>query len=83
MPIVVTPNTLGGKPRIEGHRIGVTHIVIWHYEQHMSIDWIMRQFALTYDEVQCALDYYSEHRSEIDMLIIEDKAFIATSLAGG
>lgn len=73
--IVSTPGTLGGKPRIDGHRIGVNHIVTWRYNMDWSVERIMEQFTLTRDEVQAALDYYDAHRTEIDAIIADEEAF--------
>ena len=80
--IVATPGTIGGKPRIDGHRIGVNHIAIWHEQMGMDIDEIMAEFDLTRDEVQSALDYYAAHRSEIDMIIAEEERIVAQIRSG-
>ena len=36
--IVQTPEIVGGKPRIAGHRITVQNVVIWHEQMGYSIE---------------------------------------------
>jgi len=74
-PIVETPDVLGGKPRIVGRRIAVEQIVIWRYQFEMSEDEIAREFNLTSQQIRDALEYYAEHRAQIDAAIEADAAF--------
>jgi len=65
--IVKTPGVMGGKPRIDGHRIRVSDIVVWHEKRGWSPDEIVDQFpGLTLADVYAALTYYFDHRAEIE-----------------
>lgn len=70
-----TPNTGGGKPRIRGRRITVQDIAIWHERPGKSADEIAAEYHLTLADVYAALDYYFDHREEIDARMREDRAF--------
>lgn len=71
--IVSTPGTCGGKPRIDGTRITVKHIVLDHQRGGMSPDEIVSTYPhLTLSDVYTALAYYHNHRAEIDANIQED-----------
>ena len=71
--IVSTPGTCGGKPRIDGHRITVKHIVLEHQRSGMSLDEIVSAYpSLTLSDVYSALAYYQDHRSDIDADIKAD-----------
>jgi uncharacterized protein (DUF433 family) len=76
--IVSTPGMCGGRPRIDGHRITVADIAIWHERMGMAPDEIV--FAhptLTLSDVHAALAYYFENRETIDNSIREDEQFAA------
>ena len=65
--IVRTPGTCSGKPRIEGTRIKVEQVVIWHEQMGMSADEIISKWThLKLADVNAALAYYHDHRDEID-----------------
>jgi len=71
--IVITPGTCGGKPRIDGHRITVKHIVLDHQRGWMSPDEIVSAYpSLTLSDVYAALAYYHDHRADIDADIKAD-----------
>jgi len=71
--IVSTPGTCGGKPRIDGHRITVKHIVLDHQRGGMSPDEIVSAYpSLTLSDVYAALAYYHDHRAKIDADIKAD-----------
>ncbi len=71
--IVSTPGTCGGKPRIDGHRITVKHIVLDHQRVGMSPDEIVSAYpSLTISDVYAALAYYHDHRADIDADIKAD-----------
>jgi uncharacterized protein (DUF433 family) len=71
--IVSTPGTCGGKPRIDGHRITVKHIVLDHQREGMSPDEIASAYpSLTLSDVYAALAYYHDHRADIDADIKAD-----------
>lgn len=65
--IVSTPGTCGGRPRIDGHRITVEDIAIWHERRGMSPDEIVTAYpSITLADVHAALSYYYENRERID-----------------
>jgi uncharacterized protein (DUF433 family) len=71
--IVSTPGTCGGKPRIDGHRITVKHIVLDHQRGGMSPDEIVSAYpGLTLSDVYVALAFYHDHRTDIDADIKDD-----------
>lgn len=71
--IVSTEDTLGGEPRVEDTRIGVSHIV-QYYEDDWSIDKISRELKLEPLEVVKALEYYYKHPQEIRGIIRDRKS---------
>src|SRR5713226_8584560 len=76
--IVSTPGTCGGKPRIDGHRITVEDVAIWHERRGMSPDEIVSAYpSITLSDVHAALAYYYEHRERIDTDIREGERFVA------
>jgi len=74
--IVSTPDTLGGKPRIDGHRIAVTHIKSWRLNWGMTEAEIAATYDLPLAAVYAAMAYYFDHKSEIDQRDTEDAALI-------
>lgn len=71
--IVSTEDTLGGEPRVEDTRIGVSHIV-QYYENDWSIDKISRELNLEPLEVVKALEYYYKNPQEIRGIIRNRKS---------
>lgn len=71
--IVLTEDTLGGEPRVEGTGIGVSHIV-QYYEDDWSIDKISRELNLEPLEVVKALEYYYKNPQEIRGIIRDRKS---------
>ena len=76
--IVRSSEVAGGKPRIDGHRITVQNIVIWHEQMGYSVDEIATQYDLTLSEIYSALAYYYDHKEEIDRSIEQGEAFADT-----
>ena len=74
--IVSTPGTLGGRPRIAGHRIGVIHVATWRLKLGMSPELIAGKWQLSLSAVYAALAYYFDHKAEIDKREAEDNALI-------
>jgi uncharacterized protein (DUF433 family) len=75
--IVSTPGTCGGRPRIDGHRITVEDIAIWHERMGMSPDEIVSGHpSITLSDVHAALAYYFDHRERIDSDIRERERFV-------
>jgi uncharacterized protein (DUF433 family) len=65
--IVSTPGVCGGRPRIDGHRIQVEDVAIWHERMGMSPDEIVSEYpSITLSDVHAALAYYYENRQRID-----------------
>jgi uncharacterized protein (DUF433 family) len=76
--IVSTPGTCGGRPRIDGHRITVEDVAVWHERMGMSPDEVVAEYpTLTLSDVHAALAYYYEHREQIDAAIEDGKRFAA------
>jgi uncharacterized protein (DUF433 family) len=76
--IVSTPGVCGGRPRIDGHRITVEHIAIWHERQGLSPDEIVSGHpSITLGEVHAALAYYYDNRDQIDADIAEGERWVA------
>src|SRR3954451_12893578 len=75
--IVSTPGTCGGKPRIDGHRITVEDVAVWHERMGMSPDEIVTHYpTITLSDVHAALAYYYENREQVDAAIAEGKRFV-------
>jgi uncharacterized protein (DUF433 family) len=74
--IVITPDIVGGKPHIAGHRVTVQNIVIWHEWMGHAADEIATEYGLTLADVYAALAYYYDNRVEIDETIKESKDFV-------
>ena len=74
--IVSTPGTLGGKPRIAGHRIAVTHIKSWRLSWGMTESEIAATYELPLPAVYAAMAYYYAHKAEIDQRDAEDDAYV-------
>ncbi len=74
--IVSTPDTLGGKPRIDGHRIAVTHIKSWRLKLGMTEAEIAATYDLPLAAIYAAMAYYFDHKVEIDQRDAEDAAVI-------
>ena len=75
--IVSTPGTCGGKPRIDGHRITVEDVAIWHERMAMSPDEIVSAYpSITLSDVHAALAYYFEYRERIDADIRAGEQFV-------
>lgn len=74
--IVETEGVIGGKPRIDGSRIGVLHIV-QRDEKYASIVETAARFSgvLTVEEARSALEWADEHPREIRRLREERELF--------
>jgi uncharacterized protein (DUF433 family) len=76
--IVSTPGICGGKLRIDGHRITVEDVAVWHERMGMSPDEIVSAYpSITLSDVHAALAYYEEHRALIDAEIRGGERFVA------
>lgn len=75
--IVSTPGTRGGKPRIDGHRITVEDVAVWHERMGMSPDEIVYNYpTITLSDVYAALAYYFENRERINADILEGELYV-------
>lgn len=74
--IDVTPDVLGGKPRIAGRRISVQQIAILHERLGQSADLISSELDIGLAEIYAALAYYFDHREAIDDSIAADDALV-------
>jgi uncharacterized protein (DUF433 family) len=76
-PIIVkTPGTLSGRPRIDGHRIGVSDIWLAYLRalEDLAVPMILRDFPhLTEEEVREALYYAFSHMKEIEQELEEER----------
>jgi len=70
--IVQTPDVLGGKPRIEGRRISVEHVIGHVVYRHWPFDRMQEAFDLRPAEIHAALAYYSDHKEAVDRAITEE-----------
>lgn len=70
--IVKTPDVLGGRPRIHGHRVPVHRIAGW-LRLGLSVEEIaVKHPTLGPAEIHTALAYYYLHRVEIDGYLAEE-----------
>ena len=64
MPVVKTPDVLGGEPRLDGHRVSVLQVadpvLAGHGPEHVA-----DQFGISLAEVHEALAYYYNHPDEM------------------
>ena len=75
--IVATPGTCGGKPRIDGTRIRVQDVYLWHEVRGMSVDEIIADFPhLTHAGIYAALSYYWDHREEIHKILDDEERWL-------
>lgn len=74
--IVKTPGVCGGKPRIDGHRITVQNIAVWHDRLGWSADEIASEYDLDLADIYAALAYYFAHQDEINQSIEQGEAFV-------
>lgn len=76
--IVTTENTLGGKPRIDGTRVGVHHVAPYVLEDKYTVSEVAH---LIYDhlseaDVLAALRYYLNHTEEIEAVREQERDVI-------
>lgn len=66
--IVRTEGVLGGKPRLEGHRISVLQVADMVVDADRSPEYVADQLGLSLAEVHAALSYYYEHPDEMETI---------------
>ena len=64
--IVHTDGVLGGKPRLEGHRIPVLQVADMILEAGHSPEYVADQLGISLSEVHTALAYYYDNPNEIE-----------------
>lgn len=70
--IVRVPGVVGGEPILDGTRIAVRHIVLFRYD-YGSVEEVLRALPhITVADVETALQFYREHRDEINVYIAEN-----------
>jgi uncharacterized protein (DUF433 family) len=74
--IVKTPEVLGGKPRIEGVRVGVLQVGNLVREKGMDVETVMEELRLSREQIEAALQYYDDHPSEMETLRTQREATI-------
>jgi uncharacterized protein (DUF433 family) len=68
--IVRDPETCGGDPRIAGTRMPVHDIVSYWQLYRGDVQRIVDDFPyFTVEQIQAVLDWYHEHREEIDEIL--------------
>ena len=67
--IVATPSIRSGKPHLEGSRITVADVAIWHFHMGYSPDEIAAKWDISLAAIYAALSYYYDHQHEIDKQI--------------
>lgn len=74
--LVKTPGTCGGRLRIDGTRITVSHIAVLYKQGQSAEDIVASYRHLSLSQVYAALAYYLANRSEIDLeLAKEDQLY--------
>ena len=75
--IVATPGTCGGDPRIDGTRIKIQNIVIWHEKMGMSFEDILEGYpTLRLADLHAAMAFYQDHRQEILDSLEAEREFV-------
>jgi uncharacterized protein (DUF433 family) len=71
--IVSSPEVLGGKPRVRGHRVPVHRIAGW-WQLGLSVEEIAEKHPpLGPAEIHAALAYYHLHRAEVEGYLSEER----------
>lgn len=64
--IISSPKIRGGKPCIQGHRIAIHDLAIWHEYHGMSVDEIATSYDLQLSDIYIGLGYYFANKAQID-----------------
>jgi len=70
--VVRAPGILGGKPHIEGYRLGVHTIANLIVRGNASPEQVADDYGLSLAQVHAALAYYYDHPAEIDAILDEN-----------
>lgn len=71
--VVKSADVLGGEPTVDGTRLAVRHILIYHRDAGESAEDIAAEFGLTLAQVHDALSYAFDHLDEIETYIEANK----------
>ncbi len=72
--IVKTPGVVGGKPRINGTRLAVHHVIVAYVHQGATIEELVDTWeTISPAQIYAALAYYYDHQEEIEQLIEAEK----------
>ena len=69
--VVRTPGTCGGRPRVDGHRLTVSDIVVWPDRLGLPPEEIATRYGLSLAQVHACLAYYFDHVEEIQAELTE------------
>ena len=72
--IVKTPDTLHGRPRLKGTRVGVLQVGELVRQRQWSISEVADQLSLDDAQVRAATEYYDEHPELMDTLRAQKEA---------
>lgn len=77
--IVSTPDTVGGRPRLQGTRMPVHTLAAYHRFESLTVEQIQADVFthLSLLQVYAALAYYYANREQIEQIWDEDERFIA------
>lgn len=70
--IVRVPGVVGGEPILEGTRIAVRHLVLYLYDYGDAQEVADGLPPITVADVEAAIQFYREHRDEINVYIAEN-----------
>ncbi len=73
--ITIDSNVCHGRPHIDGTRIRVQDIAIWHERLGMSVDEIGADYDLSLAQIYASLAYYFDHKVAIDQDIETDRIY--------
>lgn len=73
--IIRDPRICGGEPLVEGTRITVSCLVLWHMKYSHTPEELQRLYPhLSMAQIHDALAYYYDHQAEIDGIIRSQEA---------
>ena len=73
--IEINPEIRGGEPHLKGTRMTVADIVLVHLRLGQSLEEIAGKYEVSLASLHAAMDYYFDHRDDIDRRMQEDIAF--------
>lgn len=79
--VVTDSRFFNGRPFINGTRIPVHHVAVWHDRLGMEPEEITAEYDLTLGDVHAALSYYYGHTDEINAAIRAEDELVSESLS--